>query len=633
MIKSDSAAKTEQIREVCDIVDVVSSYVTLKRAGKDFKALCPFHNEKTPSFYVVPDKQIFKCFGCGAAGDVFKFIQAKEGLGFVEAREMLARRAGVSLDDEKTASQRSDGPTKSDLERVNRWACRWFQLQLTRPEAAPILQYVAGRGIDRDSVRRFDLGYAPESWDALTRAAGEAEIPVHLLQAAGLVKPRSDGSAYDAFRHRLIFPIRDPLDRIIGFGGRALGDDSAKYLNSPQSQLFDKRRCLYGLSHCKEAFADTRRAIVVEGYVDCILAHQCGFRATVATLGTALTPEHARILRRYVDAVVMVFDADEAGQRATDKALPLVLAENLDVRLAQVPEGQDPADMLAAVGSQAFERILTSAVDALEFKWQEVRRRYRDAERGLDRRRAVEAFLLLVSSSTDFGTCDPIQRGLILNQVGKLLGLSAEEVHRQLRIIERRSESRTHSDFRPQENFPAVPDAATAAIRDLLGVLLNDPGFHPDVVGEIDVDLLADAELREITLAVLDATEPKECFSLPRLMSRFESVDAARRIMDLKSCGERIGNFAATVEGALGCLRTLKQQQQLARLTDALRMGDQTASDASPPPSSADAPSDERDRTQAHRAAARKVSHFAARKDLRARRNATASPHPANLGA
>ena len=622
MVGRDTAAKTEQIRQANDILDVVSSYISLKRAGKDFKALCPFHQEKTPSFHVVPDKQIFKCFGCGAGGDVFKFIQLKEGLGFMEARELLATRAGITLERAIPAANRSDGPTKAELARVNRWACRWFQAQHERPESAAARRYVADRGVNGESVQRFALGYAPAGWEALRVAAQAADIPTDLLLAAGLLKNRDDGSCYDAFRNRLIFPILDVMGRVVGFGGRTLGDDQAKYINSPQSPLFDKRRCLYGLHLAREAFAASRTANIVEGYLDCIAAHQHGFPNAVATLGTALTEDHCRILRRYVDAAVLVFDSDNAGRKAADRSLGVFLSQSLDVKVAYVPEGQDPAELLTARGPEAFQAVLTSACDALELKWSQVKRQFRDATTGPDRRRAIEAFLTLLAASTVFGHCDSIQRGLILNQVGKLLGLSGEEVRQQLSHVARKA-APVRSGLQTASVAPGQqsPHSASAAMCDLLGVLMNDPGYYPAIADVLDVETLEDELLRQIAQAVVEMAGQGEGLELARLISRFESQDVARRILDLQMAGERRGNFAATVEGARACLLALKERRRIENMVAGLKQDAPRQDQQAPAPDPADVPAgseaeDQRAKLRAVCEVARKTSHFAAGKHL-----------------
>lgn len=569
---------TEQIRQASDIFDVVSSYLTLKRAGRQFRGLCPFHNEKTPSFHVTPERQAFKCFGCGAGGDVFKFIQLRENVSFPEARTILAQRAGISMESEaKVRSANDAGPGKLDIERVNRWATAWFQKQFASAEGRAARDYVAGRGITEDSISRFAIGFAPPGWEALATAAQQKDIPSDLLLASGLVRPRQEGQGhYDAFRNRLMFPIVDAMNRVVGFGGRALGDDEAKYVNTPQTLLFDKSRCLYGLATAKDAFRDQKTAVVVEGYVDCIMAQQSGFTHTVATLGTALTPNHVRLLRRYVDRAVLVFDSDDAGQRAADQALPLFLTETMEVLLAKVPEGKDPADYLLSTGPDAFSEVLTSAVGGLEFKWKQVLTQCRGEATAPDRRRAVEEFLGLIARSGDFGACDPIQRGLILNQVGKLLGLSGEEVSRQLRIVARRLGGVSMAPDRsertpPLSRPPTVLNAMDRAARDFLEVLLNAPEYYGEIAAEFDCREITDLQLREIALAVTDLLGRPSEWSLSGVMSRFESVETSARIMDLQLAGQRRGNYGGTVQGALARLRQLREQRRLQELAAAHR--------------------------------------------------------------
>jgi DNA primase len=570
-----SASIIEQVRQASDIADVISTHVSLKRAGRSLKGLCPFHKEKTPSFHVTPDKQVFHCFGCGVGGDVFKFVQLRENVDFAEALSILANRAGIELDRTATPQRTGDQPGKSELERVNRWACQWFQRELKSDGGRAASEYVARRGVCAESAERFALGFAPDDWQRLCGAARNAGIAPQLLVAAGLAKQRDDGSLYDAFRNRLVFPIRDAMDRTIGFGGRTLGDDPAKYLNSPQGPLFDKSRCLYGLATAREALSRTRTAVVVEGYTDCVLAQQHGFDNTVATLGTALTAEHVTLLHRYVDQVVLVFDSDDAGQRAADNALQLLLSERLDVKIACVPEAKDPAELLVSAGSEAFRRTLTSATDALEFKWNQVFRRYRGAETGPDRRRAVEEFLGLVAGLSDFGDCDPIQRGLMLNQVGKLLGLPIEEVNRQLRIAARRTPAPRRQDGPVGVEAEGRPrSAAAAAMRNILEVLLNEPEHYGAATPVFDPELLPDHDGREIARAVQVTLEEGSELSLPVLISTFDSVQTAGLITRLQLAGEKRGNYAATVEGAVACLTRLREHRRLGRWIEELRVRD-----------------------------------------------------------
>ncbi|MCB9851700.1 MAG: DNA primase [Phycisphaerales bacterium] len=572
MVGRDSAFLTEKIREANDIVDVVGSFVALRRAGKNLKGLCPFHREKTPSFNVLADKQIFKCFGCGAGGDVFKFIQLRDGINFPEAREVLARRAGISLEKESRERRpESSAPAKGELERVNQWAAKWFRAQFDSAEGAACQKYVESRGITAETALQFGLGFAPAGWTNLLPAARKAGISDALLDAAGLIK-RTDRGEYDAFRNRLMFPITDALGRIIGFGGRALDDDPAKYLNSPQTALFDKGRSLYGLRDARDSWRTSRRAIITEGYLDCILCHQAGFKDVIATLGTAMTGDHGRLLMQYVDTAVLVFDADEAGLRAADRAIGVTMSQKLDVRIAQVPEGMDPADVIVNHGSAMFDEVLTSSVPALEFKWNQVTQRCQDAASDGDRRRAVEEFLGVVAAAVGEQSIDPIQRGFILNQVGKLLSLTTDQVERQLRMIARRLRS---SDDAPSRSIQAglmpLRNGEQTALRDILSVLLNEPEFFEDVSDVFDPARIQDALDRRVAETFVEMVRSEQGYNLNRMIGVFDDTDTARRITDLLFVGESRGNFGATAQGAADRLRNVDTQQWVSASFSAMK--------------------------------------------------------------
>ncbi len=596
-------ALTRRIQQAFDISEVVGEHVKLAKAGKDFKGLCPFHQEKTPSFYVVPAKQIFKCFGCGAGGDVFKFIQLRERVGFPEARAILAAKAGIPLQERAGRSSGGDSD-KSELARVNDWAMRWFAKQFAGSNGAAARDYAARRGLSAESIDAFGIGFAPDSWDALMSGARSANVPLRLLVAAGLVKPRpTDGGHYDAFRNRLMFPIRDPMQRVIGFGGRTLGDDPAKYLNTSQTPLFDKARCLFGLDVAKNAIGTTGRAIVVEGYLDCVMAHQFGFNDTIATLGTALGTDHAAILRRYTESVVLLLDSDQAGERAVDRALPLFLSQRLDVRLARVPEGKDPADYLLAKGREGLEAVLNSASDALESKWQQLTARYRGAVGVSGRRQAVEDFLGVLASAMGSESFDPIQRGLIVNQVAKLLGLSADDIHRKLGLVTARTAKPAAGERPVRVVSVESPDAEAVATRELLEVVLNEPSYHATIGAAFDAELLGDDQLRRIGRYVLESLNRSGEQEVHELLAGIESVEDAQRVVDLQMAGQRRGNFAATVDGAVARIYQVRNRRYADALRDTLRLPEQATPDSD---------SDALARVEM----ARQHRHFAARKHL-----------------
>ncbi len=349
----------EEIRSLTDIVDLVSDYVRLKKRGTNFIGLCPFHTEKTPSFNVNPGMGIFKCFGCGEGGDAFHFLERVEGLSFPETVRLLAERAGVQLPEE-------EGPDEDASEReagyhALRFAARYFHDNLTKGDGGSVARaYLKQRGFDAQSITKFGVGYAPDSWDALLLAAEKQKIGPDVLAYSGLVVPRREGSGwYDRYRHRLMFPIFSHVGKVLGFGGRVLREeDTPKYINSPETKIYSKSRVLYGLFHGKNAMRHREEAVLVEGYTDVMSLYQAGVQHVVASSGTALTEEQVALLGRYVKTIVLLYDADAAGQRAALRAIDLILAAGLIPYAVQLPDGEDPDSFVRAKGGPAFDAFL-----------------------------------------------------------------------------------------------------------------------------------------------------------------------------------------------------------------------------------------------------------------------------------
>ncbi|HET9016638.1 MAG TPA: DNA primase, partial [Thermomicrobiaceae bacterium] len=378
----------DRVRERSDIVEIIGQHVQLRKAAKNFKGLCPFHQEKTPSFTVYPDSQHFHCFGCGAGGDVFSFVMQVEHVDFREALRELAQRAGVEL-------EQAPPPSPEVVERharlfeLNARAATFFTHVLwSTPNGEPGRELLERRGVDRATAERFQLGFAPDRWDALLTVLGKRGVAPEDLIEAGLATAREGGGgAYDRFRNRLIFPIHDREGRTVGFGGRALGDAQPKYLNSPQTAIFDKGANLYALDLAQEAIRRLREVVVVEGYMDAIAAHQFGFTNVVASMGTALTEEQVRLVRRSVDRIVLALDADAAGQMATVRGLDVMrgaLAETdridvepvglvrfertlkTDIRIVRLPSGKDPDELIRA-DADAWRSAVAEPVPLLDF--------------------------------------------------------------------------------------------------------------------------------------------------------------------------------------------------------------------------------------------------------------------------
>jgi DNA primase len=378
----------DEIRSRADILEIVGQVVKLKRSGgENWKGLCPFHTEKTPSFTVNPKRNIYHCFGCGAGGDAFSFLMRQERVAFPEAVRTLADRAGVALPDASQRAPEVDGKLEA-LRRAMALAAEFYTRSLWEPGGEKARAYLEQRGVDPEVAKRFGLGYAPESWNALLGVMGRQGIGEEVLVQAGLILARQNGPGfYDRFRGRLLFPIRDVQGRVVAFGGRALSGEEPKYLNSPETPLYVKGQMLYALDVARIAMRERSRAIIVEGYLDCLMAHQHGFGETVAALGTAFTPAQLGLLRRYADEVVALFDADAAGQKASSRLEEMMndvmdlqnlgwsvartggfeKAGHLPIRVALLPPGHDPDSLLRAEGAAALTARLDAARPLLSF--------------------------------------------------------------------------------------------------------------------------------------------------------------------------------------------------------------------------------------------------------------------------
>ncbi|MDD4336922.1 MAG: DNA primase [Firmicutes bacterium] len=355
----------DKVREANEIISVVSDYVQLKKVGNRFVGLCPFHTERTPSFSVSPDRQLFYCFGCHVGGNVFTFIMKMEGLTFPEAVRRLGQRAGIDVStDAESPQERAARERRESIYRVNGLALAYYrQILMRAPYAQRARDYLKRRRIESDTQEKFKLGYAPASWDSLLSVLAKKGIQPALAYEAGLAS-RASGTTryYDRFRNRLVFPIVNVYDRIVGFGGRALDDSMPKYLNSPESAVFSKRSNLYGINLASDSIRRSGKAVLVEGYMDVISAHQAGQTNVVATLGTALTTEQARVVLRYANQVVLCYDADTAGLDATVRGVNTTTALGLDVRVAVLPEGHDPDSFIGEHGGKAFQTSVDEAV-------------------------------------------------------------------------------------------------------------------------------------------------------------------------------------------------------------------------------------------------------------------------------
>ncbi|MBU0683362.1 MAG: DNA primase [Candidatus Omnitrophota bacterium] len=356
----------DQILDRVDIVDIISGYIGLKRAGRNFKSNCPFHNEKTPSFVVSPEKQIYHCFGCGAGGNAIGFVMKYENLTFPETITILANKAGVELPNLNKLSSQEESIT-ARLYEVNKLATEFFQAGLKSGEGKTAQIYLKARDISFESVKRFKIGYALSGWDNFLKYCNKKKIPIEVLRKAGLII-RGEKGDYDRFRKRIIFPIFNERGNISAFGGRVMDESLPKYINSPETSIYVKSNVLYGLNFSKKGIRENGCAIIVEGYLDVIVPFQFGITNVVAASGTALTSRQARMLKKYTDTAVMVFDSDQAGEAASLRGLDILIENGMKVRIARLPEGEDPDSYIRKNGKEKFDILINGAKELFEYK-------------------------------------------------------------------------------------------------------------------------------------------------------------------------------------------------------------------------------------------------------------------------
>ncbi len=518
----------DEIRERNDIAEVIGSYISLKSAGGRFKALCPFHNEKTPSFTVSPDRQIYHCFGCDVGGDVIRFIQEYEKVDFMVALQMLADRAGMELNFEDADGQRSN---KRELFQIHEGVSQLYhRVLLEHPDGEAGRAYLETRDLKPETVEAFRIGFAPDRFDALERWAQKKQIPVELMEHAGLRARSERGSTYDRFRKRLMFPILDEAGRTIGFSGRLIdpNDRGGKYVNSPETPLFRKSRVLFGIDKARKAMAEKRTAIIVEGQLDAIRCHEAGISNVVASQGTALTSDHARMVRRYADEVILVLDADAAGQKAALRSSEAFIAEELSVRVASLPAGEDPDSLIRTQGAEALVQCAASAVSALDFlincsaKTENLKK-----EAGL--MRTTRAVQELISHAPG-----AVQRDRMVQQAAERLGLSQSALRKDMA---RKKQTRPSPVAQSaKRELPVAPVKHPVDEVALLQMLF----FHPEevfpiVADHLPVDYLTDPDSQVLLELLLDhPTElmeklPPDHLGVQRLAVRIQMEDGKLR--------------------------------------------------------------------------------------------------------
>jgi DNA primase len=515
-----SDEKLREIRESVDLVALISEYVPLRRQGQRYVGLCPFHSEKSPSFGVSRGKDFFYCFGCHATGDAITFVRHVEGLGFMEAVEKLAERSGIEIprtDDPGQEVLRQQRARRERLAEVMASAQAYFEEQLyEHPHAEIARDELVRRKVTPESAATFHLGYAPAGWDGLAQHLARQRAPLEEAAELGLLLPRREGSGYiDRFRHRLMFPVADQHGRIIAFSGRALApppgveehDKPAKYINSPASALYKKGEALFGLSTARVAMRKHNRVLLCEGNFDLVKIHQAGFEHVLAPLGTAFTLEQGRLIRRFCEEVVVVFDGDKAGRSATAAAFELLQQAGLKGRAVRLPDGQDPDSFLGEHGTEAFARMVESAPAILDFLINEAAMFANDAP---SRTRAIQRLLPYVNK-----VADAFERDMYVEQLAKKFDLKdlrrlRAEMRKEAspRAVERAAPSATLAPQKPQVRMRPTQDLPERQ-RLLLGALLDHPALFAMPEAQRLAGLLTDSDLRAIFLDTAQMLEQR----------------------------------------------------------------------------------------------------------------------------
>lgn len=499
----------EKVREACDIVEIIGEHVTLKKSGQNYKGLCPFHSERTPSFIVSPSKEVYHCFGCGAGGNVFSFLMQIENLSFVEAVRSLAKRKGIELPVERSET---DSLTQSTLS-ATEFAVSFYKKQLAGPAGRKAREYVKARAFDDKVVQEFSLGYAPPGWDNLLNAA-KKHFPEGILLQSGLLVPRESGpGAYDRFRDRLMFPILSSGGKPIGFGARALDASEPKYLNSSDSPIFQKGSVLYGIYQSKQSIRAKESAIVVEGYTDLLSLFGNGFKNVVASCGTAFTDAQARVLKRYTQDAILVYDGDEAGIQAARRALQVFVQAGLRIRIICLPANSDPDSFIRENGADAFTRAIESSCSVVEFV---LRTCPEKMNREAKLRSLIEIFTVIE---------DPIYRRLQIQESAEALRFDENTISYEVERL--RKKGRTTSE--PTEFGVGRVDRVE---RELIKLILDDDAVLKSARKSLEEKYLRSPLCRQ-AFSVLKSLDSRKRIKPAELLDSIEDIDVRNLVSSI----------------------------------------------------------------------------------------------------
>jgi DNA primase len=565
----------QRVKDAAQIVDIIGECVSLKRAGSNMKGLCPFHGEKTPSFTVNPVRQSFHCFGCGEGGDVLSFMMKYYNLTFPETIKQLAQRYQITLPEQQfTSDDKKKAEKRQKLFDANERATRvYHEYLLNNPEAAQARDYLTKREIPQEKIIDFQLGYAPESWDFLSNKVSKSSITQGEAEEAGLLVRKESGRFYDRFRDRILFPIFDLTGRVAGFGGRILGEGEPKYLNTPETLIFDKGRMLFGLFQNRDAIRKSRQAVVVEGNFDLLALVSFGLDNVVAPLGTALTQPQIRLLKGYADEVILLFDGDEAGIKAAMRSVPLFLAEQVAGRVALLPAMHDPDTYIRAHGKEGLEKYIVNALPILEFAFEHLKDKHGTSMTG--KGKILEELEPLIQASGS----SPFQQSVLISEFSNKLGLDPEQVMQGFKIAARKkSQLRSARPVAGREKGEKTIVTAPLPRKQaqLLEFLIFYPRFLKRFLEAGIEDILVANPASDILAALQKLSEERELTGPEQLMEAlpeaFERSYVSRLLMSSPFLGqddpEVIGNMA---DEMLVWLVRYRFKKEITQLSEELR--------------------------------------------------------------
>jgi len=554
----------DEIRSANDIVAVISERIQVKKAGRNYRALCPFHQEKSPSFNINPERQIYHCFGCGAGGNVITFLMEHDKLSFLDAIRELADRAGIRLPERSGGIE--GGGQDDPVYRANAAAQSYFRSSLLSPAGKEALQYVRDRGVSEETSETFGLGYAPPGWDGLLRTARKEGLSDRLLEEAGLAIARESGGHYDRFRDRVTFPLSVSAGRIVGFGGRAMGDAEPKYLNSPETRVYQKGRYLYGLREARRAMRGAREVILVEGYMDVLSLYQSGFTNVVASSGTALTREQAKTISRYADKVFIAYDGDAAGVAAATRAAEELVRFGLKVRVVSFPEDADPDSLLREKGPDALREGLASARDFIDFLVDRT-----PADTPEERESAARRLLSIVARVED-----PIVADLMLEKIADALSIRRAAVTRAFAAMGADGAERRRAErLRGRDDAPVIEEAELSAQKGLLSLVVAGGAVARAVREAVTPEIFSDSTARSLAERLWEADD----VDVAALLSSLDDPEEIGLISELAVLSSDVSDGARLRDDYVRTIERSRIRTRIHTIDRAIETAEMTNSD------------------------------------------------------